>query len=255
MNKVGLLIITLMLFLVTPFLFASNIWKDDFNSGTMNPAYKFSNGGNGAGAPKWVQEGGVMKQTQPKPGDPTYCVIELDKDLSFCGQLVRIRFDEWVDHDRSRAGVGFWLDSGDKYNGYTTVIHNSLKSGNFQFLNDARAWDNDHKIDFNIGGTGVWFWMRTEIDASAKTVNSKVWLGELKDEPKDWMLKTDYSKYGAVRNVSKLVGLNGGAGTTDGASTVSFDDWYVYDRGGAVTTAVTKHDKLSTTWASVKLNF
>lgn len=53
----------------------------------MNPDYTLSNGGNGAGAPKWVQEDGVMKQTQPKPGDPTYCAIELDKDLSFCGQI------------------------------------------------------------------------------------------------------------------------------------------------------------------------
>lgn len=254
MKKIFLVLTAFVIFMSTPVLFAANIWRDDFNSGTMNPAYKFSNGGNGVGAPKWVQEDGVMKQTQPKPGDPTYCAIELDRDLSFCGQLVRIRFDQWVDHDRSRAGVGFWLDPGDKYNGYTTVIHNSLKSGNFQFLNDARAWDNDHKIDFNIGGTGVWFWMRTEIDANAKTVNSKVWIGELKDEPQSWMLKTDYSKYGAIRNVSKFVGLNGGAGTTDGSSTVSFDDWYIYDQGREVITAITLHSKLSTTWGLIKHN-
>ena len=220
----------------------------------MNANYITPAGGNGVNPPKWVQEGGVMKQTEPKPGDPTYLAIEVSKDISFCGQLVRIRFDQWVDHDRSRAGVGFWLDPADNYNGYTTLIHNSLVSGNYQFLNDARSWDNDHKVDFNIGKAGVWFWMRTEIDATAKTINSKCWLGDLKDEPKDWMLKTDYTKYGGVRNPSKLVGLNGGAGTAAelAPSTASFDDWYVYDVGGAVTAAVDQSGKLSVTWGMIK---
>jgi hypothetical protein len=250
MKKTFLILTAMLLLIIVPTLYAANIWHDSFDSAQMNPAYKQSNGGNGINPPKWVQEGGVMKQTEPKPGDPTYLAVEVPKDIQFCGQLVRIRFDSWVDHDRSRAGVGFWLDPADKYNGYTTVIHNSLVTGNFQFLNDARAWDNDHKINVNIGKTGVWFWMKTEANSATKAVNSKIWLGDLKDEPKDWLLTTDYSKYGAVRNVSKWVGLNGGAGTADGSSTVSFDDWYVYDINGVV--AVEQNGKLSTTWGELK---
>jgi hypothetical protein len=250
--KKHLMFATVVLMLViVPVVFSANIWQDDF-SGAMKANYKPSVGGNGKNPPKWVQEGGVVKQIEPKPGDPTYLAVELSKDIEFCGQLIRIRFDLWEDHDRSRAGVGFWLDTNDKYSGYTTVIHNSLVTGNYQFLNDGRAWDNDHKINFNIGKIGVWFWMRTEIDSKAKTVNSKCWLGDLKDEPKDWMLKTDYSKYGVVRSLTRWVGLNGGAGTDGGASTVSFDDWYVYDSAGAVTTAVDLHGKLTTTWGDLK---
>lgn len=252
MKKSSLVLVTLLLLVVVPAVFAANIWQDDFNAAKMNAAYKTSLGGNGKNPPKWVQEGGVMKQTEPKPGDPTYLIAEVAKDISFCGQLVRIRFDSWEDNDRSRAGIGVWLDSADKYNGYTTVIHNSLATGNFQFLNDARAWDNDHKVNVNIGKVGVWFWMRTEIDSKTKMINTKIWLGDLKDEPKDWMIKADYSKYGAVRNPSKFVGLNGGAGTDSGLSTVSFDDWYVYDSAGAVLTAVDQNGKLSTTWAEIK---
>ena len=252
MRNTILFVTVILMLIAVPVVFSANIWHDDFSSAQMNASYVTSNGGNGVNPPKWVQEGGVMKQTEPKPGDPTYIAIEVSKDISFCGQLVRIRFDQWEDHDRSRAGVGFWLDPADKYNGYTTVIHNSLVSGNYMFLNDARAWDNDHVVNFDIGKAGVWFWMRTEIDATTTTVNSKCWLGDLKDEPKDWMLVTNYANYGGVRNPTKLVGLNGGAGTDSGASTASFDDWYVYDSGGAVTSAVDQSGKLSVTWGMIK---
>jgi len=126
--------------------------------------------------------------------------------------------------------------------------------GNYQFLNDARAWDNDIWTGLIIGKVGVWFWMRTEIDAAAKKINSKAWLGDLKDEPKAWMLQVvDYTKYGAVRNPTKWVGLNGGSGNAaEGLSTVSFDDWYVYDAGGALTTAVDQNGKLTVTWGKIK---
>lgn len=242
--------ITLMLG-ITPMLFAANLWYDNFDNGVMNAAYKTPNSGNGAAAPKWVEEGGVLKQIEPKPGDPTYCAVELAQDIKFCGQVVKIRFDEWEDHDRSRAGVGFWLDPADKYCGYTTLIHNSLTVGNYQFLNDARGWDGT-KVDFNTGGKGKWFWMKAEIDANAKTMNGKVWVGELKDEPKDWMIKSDYTKYGGLRNPTKWVGLNGGAGTGSGFSKISFDEWYVYDASGPVTTAVNLLGKLATTWGELK---
>ena len=232
-------------------LFAANLWQDNFDDGALNTAYLTTIGGNGIGDPEWVEEDGVVKQIQPKPGDPTYYAVELSQDISFCGQLVKIRFDEWEDHDRSRAGIGFWLDPGDKYNGYTTLIHNSLTAGNYQFLNDARGWHGT-QVNFDTGGVGSWFWMRSEIDADAKTMVGNVWLGDLSDEPAGWMNETDYTTYGGLRKPTKWVGLNGGAGTGDGLSTVSFDEWYVYDVGGPVTTAVNPQGKLATTWGTLK---
>ena len=245
-----LTIITLMLG-IAPTLFAVNLWYDNFDDGVMNATYVTPDGGGGAGPPQWVEEDGVLKQIEPKPGDPTYCAVELAEDITFCGQLVKIRFDEWEDNDRSRAGIGFWLDPGDGYCGYTTVIHNSLTAGNFQFLNDARGW-HPTQVNFDTGGTGSWFWMRAEIDTNANTMNGKVWVGDLNDEPDGWMNETDYTTYGGLRNPTKWVGLNGGAGTGDGFSKVSFDEWYVYDAGGLVTTAVRPLGKLATTWGELK---
>ena len=93
----------------------ANLWQDNFDDNALNDVYETPNGGGGAGPPEWIEEGGVAKQIEPRPGDPTYLAIELDEDIEFCGQLVRIRFDEWEDHDRSRAGVGFWLNPADEY--------------------------------------------------------------------------------------------------------------------------------------------
>jgi hypothetical protein len=242
--------ITLML-VSAPVLFAATLWYDNFSDGVVDAAYLTPSGGNGAGDPEWVEEDGVIKQIQPKPGDPTYCAVDLGVDISFCGQLVKIRFDEWEDHDRSRAGVGFWLDPADKYNGYTTLIHNSLTVGNYQFLNDARGWHST-QVDFDTGGVGSWFWMKAEIDADAKTMVGKVWVGDLGDEPADWMNETDYTTYGGLREPTTWVGLNGGAGTGDGLSTVSFDEWIVYDEGGPDTAAVSPQSKLAATWGELK---
>ena len=234
---------------LVPLALASNLWQDEFEDGSLDAGYVFSDGGNGVGPPQWVEEGGVIKQIEPKSGDPTYCAIDLGQNIDFVGQIVRIRFDEWEDHDRSRAGVGFWNDPADNYNGYTTLIHNSLTVGNYQFLNDARGWDGG-QVDFDTGGVGSWFWMRSEIDASASTMVGKVWTGDLSDEPAGWMTETDYSAYGGLRQPTTWVGLNGGAGTADGFSKVSFDTWIVYDADGP--TAVSSQGKLATTWGGLK---
>jgi hypothetical protein len=252
MVKSVLLIVVTIVFVITPMSFAANLWNDDFSDGKINAAYKTPSSGGGAAPPKWVEEQGVIKQTESRPGDPTYCAMELPKDIEFCGQLVRIRFDEWQDHDRSRAGVGFWLDPAGAYQGYTTVIHNSLTSGNYQFLNDARGWHGTI-VNFNTGGVNSWFWMKSEINLATKKMVGKVWTGELKDEPKSWMNEVDYTTFGAVRNPTRWVGLNGGAGTTAGFSKVSFDEWYVYDSAGIdLTKAVEYKNKLALTWGKVK---
>ncbi len=254
MKKFALLLTITLALGIVPMAFCANLWYDNFDDNTMDAAYVTPDGGNGVGPPQWVEEDGVMKQIEPKPGDPTYCAIDLGTNIDFCGQLAKIRFDEWEDHDRSRAGVGFWLDPADRYQGYTTLIHNSLTVGNYHFLNDARAWGADI-IDFDAGGVGSWFWMRSEIDASAGTMIGKVWTGNLSDEPADWMMETDYTTYGDLREPTTLVGLNGGAGTADGFSKVSFDEWYVYDAGGPVISdisAVGSEGKITSTWGELK---
>ena len=235
---------------IAPALFGANLWQDNFDDNKLDNSYETPNGGGGAGPPEWVEEEGVVKQIEPKPGDPTYLAVELDEDINFCGQLVRIRFDEWEDHDRSRAGVGFWLDPGGNYQGYTTVIHNSLTAGNYQFLNDARAWDGA-TVDFDTGGVGSWFWMRAEIDLDAGSMVGSVWVGNLEDEPEDWTNETEYAGYGGLRPPTKWVGLNGGAGTGGGFSKVSFDDWVVYDVDGEYL-AVAPEGKLAVTWGAIK---
>jgi len=247
------LFVAMLAFSFSSTLLAFNIWQDDFNDGLINGAYMMPNSGNGTGAPEWVEEEGVIKQIQLRPGDPTYCAIELPEDINFCGQLVRIRFDEWEDHDRSRAGVGFWLDPADKYNGYTTVIHSSLTTANYEFLNDARAWQNV-ELDFDTGGTGSWFWMRAEIDFDTKQMIGKVWGGELANEPDAWMIESNYTTYGGLRTPTRWVGLNGGSGTEaeGGHSKVSFDDWIIYNAGGETGFAVAPKGKLAITWGAIK---
>jgi len=244
-------LILVLVLVVAPALLGANLWQDNFDDESMDKSYEAAGGGGGAGPPQWIEEEGVVKQIEPKPGDPTYLAVELGKDINFCGQLVRIRFDEWQDHDRSRAGVGFWLNPNDGYRGYTTVIHNSLTAGNYQFLNDALAWEAAHIVSFDAGEVGSWFWMRAEIDADATSMNGNVWVGDLADEPDGWMIETDYTTYGAVRPANRWVGLNGGAGTADGFSKVSFDDWVVYDAGGE-NLAVASKGKLAFTWGAIK---
>jgi len=238
-----------LMFGIAPMLLAANLWQDNFDDGVIHADYLTPDSGNGAGPPQWSETSGVLKQTEPRSGDPTYCAVDLGVNIDFCGQLVRIRFDEWEDDDRSRAGLGFWLDPADKYCGYTTLIHESLTTANFEFLNDARGWQNVEP-DVDTGGVGSWFWMRAEIDFDAKSLNGSAWAGDLSDEPAGWMIESDYTTYGALRNPTTWVGLNGGAGTGSGHSKISFDDWYVYDRGGE--TAVEPQAKLTTTWGTLK---
>jgi len=253
--KAYVILITITLILgISPVLFAVNIWYDNFDDNKMNASYKTPDSKTGK-PPVWIEEGGVMKQTEPVPGDPTYLVLDTTKDLAICGQLIKIRFDEWTDHDRSRAGLGFWNDSA-TYQAYATLIHNSLTVGNLQVLNDARAWG-AAKLDFNTGGKGAWFWMKSEINATTKKLSTKLWTGALSAEPKAWMIDVDYTTVGAVRTATKMVGLNGGSGTTSGGgnSKISFDEWYVYDSAGPVisgTTSVTPMAKLATSWGEIK---
>jgi len=232
---------------------AANLWYDNFNDSKLDPKYivKYDpqEAGNGA---KWVEEDGVLKQTEPVPGDATYCIIEIPNAPEAIGALAKIRFDDYQDHDRSRAGVGVWLDPNDHYNGYTFVIHNRIQNGDVQFLNDHRAWDNTVKANFTVD-VGQWFWMEVFIDPDKGEIYGKIWL-DGDQEPKDWTIKDNYANFGAPRNPTPFVGLNGGSGTSSGGghSTASFDEFIVFDEGGPQPTPVSFLGKLTTTWGAIK---
>ncbi|RKY05595.1 hypothetical protein DRP77_00405 [Candidatus Poribacteria bacterium] len=233
--------------------YAKNLWYDNFNDNKIDPRYITENNpwsaGNGA---KWVEEDGVLKQTEPVPGDPTYCVIEIPNAPEAIGAMAKIRFDDWQDHDRSRAGLGVWLDPNDNWNGYTFVIHNRLQNGDVQFLNDRRAWDNNVKAQFTVE-VGEWFWMMIFIDPKKSRIYGKIW-HDGEPEPEKWTLEDDYTTFGDVRQPTPFVGLNGGSGTTaeGGHSTASFDEFIVFDEGGPEPTPVSVMGKMATTWGMIK---
>lgn len=250
------LAVALTLVLIAGIASSKTLFFDNFDDNRLNPAYITEHPqqeAGGDGVPNWVEEDGVLKQTTPAPGDPSYCIYS---DASFPasrGLQAKIRFDEYEAHDRSRAGLGLWQDENDNYNGYTFVLHNSLTGGNMQFLNDHLAWDSSIIENFVVE-VEQWFYMKMFIDADEKMMYGKFWLdGE--PEPQDWIMENDYTSFGAERQPTPLVGLNGGAGTSGGHSTCSFDDFYVFDKDGLVPYAVQPDDKLTTTWSEVKIGF
>ena len=172
--------------------------------------------------------------------------------------MAKVRIDDWEDHDRSRAGLGLWLDEGDNYNGYTWLIHERLTDTNMEFLNDARAWFNE-EATFEVV-VGDWYWVKAFIDAGSGEIMGKIWAAAAGDhdpsatgEPADWMQTRPYGDFGGIRPATSAAGLNGGAGTGGGHSTASFDDVFVYDGSGPdVLTAVDPAGKASTTWAGLK---
>ena len=105
------------------------LFFDDFEDGKIDSNYVMMNHPG-----KWVEEDGVIKQTNPAPGDHTYLIMPGDFPEPHTG-VVMIRIDDWADHDLSRAGLGFRLDPGDG-GGYAFLIHHTLS--NFESPNCLR---------------------------------------------------------------------------------------------------------------------
>lgn len=40
---------------LVPLALASNLWQDEFEDGSLDAGYVFSDGGNGVGPPQWVE--------------------------------------------------------------------------------------------------------------------------------------------------------------------------------------------------------
>ena len=239
---------------------AGTLFHDDFEDASLDSVWLLDHPQNGAGdgPPVWVHADGVLSQTNPKPGDPTYAVIEGDGWPESYGVVAKVRLDEWEDHDRSRAGVGMWLDDTDNFQGYTWLIHERLIDTNMEFLNDGRAWFGAEET-FEVA-LGDWYWVKASIDAVSGDIMGKVWPAAAGDhdpsttaEPADWMSTFAFGGFGGVRPPTSRAGLNGGAGTGGGFSTASFDDVFVYDGDGPdVLTAVDAAGKASTTWGVLK---
>ncbi len=221
------------------------LWFDNFEDNEINADYVFKDH---PGA--WVEEDGVVKQTDPAPGDHCYLIIEggFPEPHSV---LVKMRLDDWGDHDLSRTGIGVRLDPGDGA-GYAFLIHNTLD--NVEYLNDHLAWKNNDTVPPSGAiEVGSWYWMKAEI--SDDGLKGKIWPAE-EDEPGDWLLESALD-FGAVRPASGNVGLNGGSNAGTGVTNVSFDDFLICDTSGectpqAVITAVEPEDKLASTWAAIK---
>ena len=132
-----LILITACLFLSQSTVQSKVLFYDNFDDGKIDKKYEFKNHPG-----KWVEKGGVISQTEPKPGDHTYLVMAGDFKEPHTG-LVQIRVDEWGDGDLARCGLGFRLDPADA-SGYAFLIHHFLT--NMEFLNDHLAWkQNDTK--------------------------------------------------------------------------------------------------------------
>ena len=238
---------------------SATLFHDDFEGANLDDIWLFEHGqaGAGAGPPEWVHENGTLSQIQPVPGDPTYALIQGDGWPDNYGVVAKVRIDDWQDHDRSRAGVGMWIDESDNYGGYTWLIHERLTATNMEFLNDLRGWANQEES--YEGTVGEWYWVKAFIDIDAGELYGKIWDAEegdhdpsATDEPADWLGVRNYGDFGAVRLPTSLAGLNGGAGTGAGHSTASFDDVFVFDAGGPDPLAVDANGKAATTWGAIK---
>ena len=225
------------------------LWMDTFDDGTIDSAYLFmSNPG------EWVEDGGIISQTNPLPGDTCYLIYPggVSEPLA---TIVKIRVDGWEDHDYARAGLGFRLTL--EGQGYAFLIHDNL--GNMEFLNDALAWKgNDTPPPFGEVEIGKWYWMKAEI--SDDGLKGKIW-PDGEDEPADWLLNSALD-FGAVRDASGNVGLNGGSSAEgNGQDFVSFDNWAVCESADEcvtsafTSTSVESSGKLSNTWGSMKLGY
>ncbi len=254
MKSINLLLLCIVIgafLVISPIAYGKVLWKDTFDDNKIDSKYLFQNQPG-----KWVEANGVISQTNPNPGDHCYLVIQGGFPEPHTS-IVKIRIDDWADHDLSRAGLGMRLNKDDGA-GYAFLIHHTLD--NLEFLNDHLAWkNNDTKPPFGKIEIGKWYWMKAQISSSG--LNGKIW-PDGQAEPAGWLL-TSALDFGAVRPASGNCGLNGGSNTAgNGRIGVSFDNWAICETPEeatpalfASTTSVNSSDKLSTTWGNIKLKY
>ena len=247
-RKIGLTSLCLILCFILHYASADVLFQDDFEDGVVDSQYITFGSGD------WQEGNGYIQQANPHPGDPTYLAINGGFPASVCA-IVKVRVDDWVDHDLSRTGLGFRNDA-DSGEGYAFLIHNTL--GNMEFLNDKRAWkQNDTPPPFGSVEMGAWYWMKACLDDDG--FRGKIWtVGE--DEPADWLIESALD-FGAGRDNTGTVALNGGSSSGDGSglTIVTFDNFAVgEDEEDCVPeifeagTSVEVNGKLTVIWGELK---
>ena len=159
----------------------------------------------------WELKDGSLKQTDPRPADPTKAILVIGDnrngvsgDLSI---LAKLRLDSAKQGDWARVGISVCSDPTTAH-GLNLVLHN----GKLQFVHDYVAWG--PSVDFPCR-VGTWYWIKM----SNKTgrLKGKAW-PDGDPEPADWMVAWDISDP-TVSGYPALVGGSGGLGET---ATVSF---------------------------------
>lgn len=230
---------------------AETLFFDDFADGILDDVYVLD-------APKthlendatWVEEDGVLKQTEPRPGDETYAIIA--NDIEFPPVITvqaKVRVDSWVDGDGARCGLGL-RNNPTVGRGLSLLFHQDQVR--IQFLSDQASWGSQATFAWEVGS---WYWFKFCVDED-DILMGKVWL-DSEAEPDDWMLEQSITFTTADRSIAggyQFPALN--ASGTDvgrgGENTISFDDVEVYDEGGSSPKAVEPQAKLSTTWGALK---
>lgn len=208
-----------------------------------------------AGAPKWVVEGGVIKQTEPaNMGDSAYAIIVEDDSgkKEFPAVLTiqtKVRIDSWTDGDGARTGVAVRVmlenDGAGEGDGFTFLFHQNKAT--VQFLNDLKAWGTSAVYNFDVK---KWYWMQLHID-DKDMLHAKVWEDGQKEPAKFILEQNTKGDLGNFPRPKGFPALNGGA-TRGGAITMSFDDVEVWDKDGPSPKAVSSKEKLPLTWGALK---
>ena len=161
----------------------------------------------------WRREDGCLRQTEPKPEDPTKAVLVLGDggDLSADVTVVaRLRLDAWKDGEWARAGVSVCSDPGTA-RGFNLVFH----KGQLALVHDFVAWGPGANFAYR---PGQWYWMK--LTKTAGELKGKAW-ADGSPEPADWMVAWP-GRDQQVTGYPALVGGSGGPG--DDVCTVSFSE-------------------------------
>jgi len=230
---------------------AETLFYDDFEDGKIDDVYVLD-------APKthieeepdWVEEGGVLKQIEPRPGDETYAIIA--NGIEFPPVITvqaKMRVDSWVGGDGARCGLGL-RNNPDIGKGLSLLFHQD--QNRIQFLSDQASWGTQTAFDWEVG---KWYWFKFCVDENDDLLG-KVW-ADGENEPDDWMLEQNIAFTAADRSIAggyQFPALN--ASGTDvgraGENTISFDEVEVYDEGGLSPKAVNSQGKLAVTWGELK---
>ncbi len=160
---------------------------------------------------QWKVEAGCLKQTQPKPADPTKAILVTGDQEELSSEVVvvaKLRLDSWKDGESARAGISVCSDPATGH-GFNLVFH----QGKLEFVHDYVTWGPGVKFPYRVG---AWFWMK--LGKTAGALNGKAW-PDGDPEPAEWMVTWQRGE-DEVTGYPALVGGAGGPG--DDFCTVSF---------------------------------